>query len=281
MKQKQALSYASGPILYNMTNDYMFRYILQENESILKAFLASLLHLNEREILSIKILNPIFLGDTVDQKNFLLDIRLKLNDNQLINLEMQVINRGDWTDRSLSYICRQYDSLNKGDNYTEALSVRHIGIIDFNLFEDDTEFYSTYYIKNDKTGRIYNSKFIISVLNLKQINNATDEDRSYNIDTWASLFKAGTWEELKMIADNSKNDVFKDTAQKIYNANNYDAVLERCQARQDYIYWENRAKYRYKKIEEENTELKQYNSELLELTKQLQDEIAKLKSGVK
>lgn len=32
MKQKQAFSYASGPILYNMTNDYMFRYILQENE---------------------------------------------------------------------------------------------------------------------------------------------------------------------------------------------------------------------------------------------------------
>ena len=221
MKRKQAFSYASGPILYNMTNDYMFRYILQENESILKAFLASLLHLNEHSISSIEILNPIFLGDTVDQKNFLLDIRLKLNDNQLINLEMQVINRGDWTDRSLSYICRQYDSLNKGDNYTEALSVRHIGIIDFNLFEDDTEFYSTYYIKNDKTGRIYNSKFIISVLNLKQINNATEEDRSYNINTWASLFKAGTWEELKMIADNSKNDVFKDTAQKIYNANNY------------------------------------------------------------
>ena len=29
---------ATGPIMYNMTNDYMFRAILQKNKKVLKGF---------------------------------------------------------------------------------------------------------------------------------------------------------------------------------------------------------------------------------------------------
>ncbi|MEI3339126.1 MAG: hypothetical protein V8R80_03485 [Eubacterium sp.] len=38
------------------------------------------------------------------------------------------------------------------------------------------------------------------MLDLKQIELATEEDRKYKIDYWANLFKSTTWEELKMIA---------------------------------------------------------------------------------
>ena len=281
MRQTPSFRSASGAIPYNMTNDYMFRYILQKNKSILKALLASLLHLNESDIKSIEHLNPIELGKAINQKEFIMDIQIMLNNNQIIDLEMQVINEKDWTDRSLSYLCRQYDNLSKGDDYTDVISVRNIGILDFNLFDDDTELYSSYYLKNDKTGRVYNSKFIMSVLNLRQTENATEEDRLYNIDTWAKLFKSKTWEELKMIADKSKKQVFEDTAEQIYNANNFDEVAARCQARQDYIYWENRKKYRYQKLKDEYDDVVSKYDDAISENEKLKAEIAKLKAAQK
>lgn len=41
---------ATGAISHNMTNDYMFRYILQKNEKVLRGLISSLLHLNPKTI---------------------------------------------------------------------------------------------------------------------------------------------------------------------------------------------------------------------------------------
>lgn len=43
---------ATGRIDYGMTNDYMFRAILQRNEKVLKGLICSLLHLKPEEITS-------------------------------------------------------------------------------------------------------------------------------------------------------------------------------------------------------------------------------------
>lgn len=39
------------------------------------------------------------------------------------------------------------------------------------------------------------------MLDLTRIDLATEEDRAFHIDYWASLFKAATWEEIKMLAE--------------------------------------------------------------------------------
>ena len=108
MQNKQATSFmeATGVIQYNMTNDYMFRYILQKNKKVLKGLICSLLHLQPEQI----------------------------------NLEMQVENKHNWTDRSLAYLCRSFDQLYRGQEYEEALPVIHIGFLDYTLFPDAPEF---------------------------------------------------------------------------------------------------------------------------------------------
>jgi len=95
---QKAASYleASGIIRYNMTNDYMFRYILQKNQKVLKDLICSLLHLKPHQIRSIEILNPINLAEDVSGKDFILDINILLNNQKRINLEMQVINYHNW-----------------------------------------------------------------------------------------------------------------------------------------------------------------------------------------
>ena len=135
MKQtKSAFQNATGKIDYTMTNDYMFRAVLQENKKVLIGLICALLHLDCSKVKSVVILNPIELGEAVDDKTFVLDIKVILNDAVIINIEMQVLRQGFWQDRSLLYLCRAFDSLEKGDAYTEAKPAYHIGILDFTPF---------------------------------------------------------------------------------------------------------------------------------------------------
>ena len=191
-----AFEAASGHVPYNMTNDYMFRAVLQKNNYVLKGLISSLLHIPFEEIESVEITNPIMLGDTVTEKEMRLDINVILNNSHLINLEMQVANYFNWHNRSISYLCRSFDQLNKGENYLSAKPVIHIGFLDFSLEERTPEFYSTYKLINIKNHEVYSDNLTLSVVDLNQIKLATDEDKTYHIDYWASLFKADSWEGI-------------------------------------------------------------------------------------
>ncbi|MBD5525609.1 MAG: hypothetical protein HDR04_14560 [Lachnospiraceae bacterium] len=63
-----ALQNAHGKIPYGMTNDYMFRAVLQSNNKALRGLICSLLHLTEKEVFSVEITNPIILGESVESK---------------------------------------------------------------------------------------------------------------------------------------------------------------------------------------------------------------------
>ena len=139
---------ATGKISYNMTNNYMFRYVLQKHDKVLKGLICSLLHLKSEDIKSIIIRNPINLAGDVSGKEFILDINILLNSSQLINLEMQVLNEYNWPERSLSYLCRSYDQLFQGQEYEEALPAIHIGFLNFTLHPSHPEFYATYQMLN-------------------------------------------------------------------------------------------------------------------------------------
>ena len=65
--------------------------------------LGSLLHMQPEEILSVEIMNPIVIGEAIQDKEFRLDIKAVLNNYQQINLKMQVVNYHDWPERSIGY----------------------------------------------------------------------------------------------------------------------------------------------------------------------------------
>ena len=225
-----SIDQATGTIDYGFRNDYMFRAVLQENKNALIGLVSSLLHLNPTDIQSIDIQNPIELGKSIDNKEFILDIAILLNDNSYINLEMQVNNHHNWPERSLSYLCRSFDQLNRGEAYADTKPVLHIGFLDYTPFPDAPEFYATYDMRNIKTHHTYCSKFAISVVDLTQIANATNEDKAYGIDQWAALFKATTWEEIRMITKN--NQYLTDASNTLYKLNSEDMIRQQCEARE-------------------------------------------------
>ena len=222
----------TGSIPYNMTNDYMFRAVLQKNNKVLRGLLCSLLHLDEKDISSVTITNPIVLGDALEDKEFRLDINVILNDNTLINLEMQVANQLNWKNRSISYLCRSYDQLHKGQNYSAAKPVIHIGFLDYTLFPNHPEFYATYKLMNVKNQHIYSDNFTLCVVDLTRIDLATTEDRAFHIDYWAALFKAKTWEDIKMLAEN--NEYLAEASETLFQLNADEQIKKRCLDREEY-----------------------------------------------
>ena len=260
--------HATGIISHNMTNDYMFRYILQKNEKVLKGLISALLHLDPKSIQKITIQNPINLAEDIAAKDFIMDIKVLMNDHTLINLEMQVNNEHNWAERSLSYLCRTFDHLYQRQDYEEALPVHHIGFLDFSLFPDYPEFYATYQLLNIKNHHLYSSKFSLSVIDLNQTKLATDEDKAYGIDYWARLFKAKTWEELKMLAKD--NEYLDAAANSLFEANADWMVRERCIARKLAERRERTLERDIKLLQEKNATLEECNSTLEKRIKELE-----------
>ena len=63
---------------------------------VLRGLIGSLLHLDQSEIKSTVVTNPIKLGEQISNKTFVLDIHVVLNDDTHLNLELQVVNQGNW-----------------------------------------------------------------------------------------------------------------------------------------------------------------------------------------
>lgn len=268
---------ASGPLRFNMTNDYMFRAVLQTNNKVLRGLICSLLHLTEDEIISVEITNPVILGEAIDNKEFRLDINVLLNDHTLINLEMQVANKMDWQNRSLIYLCRSFDRLDHGQEYGEIQPVIHIGFLDYTLFKESPEFYATYKLINVKNHEVYSDSLVLSVVNLSRIDLATDEDKKYQIDYWARLFKAATWEEIHMLA--SENKYINEASNTILRLSAEEDIRKRCQDREEY-YREIRT---YKRIIAEKDSLLAKKDSLItekdSLIQQLLEENKRLKAN--
>ena len=263
----------TGKLDFPMTNDYLFRALLQKNNRVLKGLIGSLLHMSVDFIVSATIQNPIELGKSFDDKTFILDVKVLLNNRKFIDLEMQVINYYDWPERSLSYLCRNFDNLSKGDDYINVKSVHQIGILDYTLFEEYPEFYATYGIMNVKNHHSYSRKLRLSVLDLTRIDMATDEDKTYKIDYWARLFKSSTWEDLNMLAQSDV--IIKDAAETVYEISQDKLIREQMEAREA-------------NIRSEKSMRKHYEDEIAELTasqkamrKHYEDKIGELNASQK
>ncbi|MDE7252087.1 MAG: Rpn family recombination-promoting nuclease/putative transposase [Acetatifactor sp.] len=272
------LEAATGKFDFPMTNDYMFRAVLQSNNKALTGLISSLLHIPPEDISSVEVTNPIILGDACQDKEIRLDINVVLNNRKLINLEMQVERNANWADRSLVYLCRNLDSLLKGQDYCDTLPVIHIGILDFTLFKGEPEFYATNKFMNTRTHKIYSDKLTLHVLDLRHTELATEEDKAWGIDHWAELFKATTWEGLKMIAQNS--EYMAEASNSIFRMNADDMMRKRCLDREEYYRdvrgWKKQIEEQTTKIEELGTEIEEKDAQIEEKDAQIEEMSAEL-----
>ena len=218
---------------YGMRNDYMFHAVLQKNEEVLRNLLATLLEMDEADIVDCHLENPIELGKEIEGKECILDVKLTLNNAKIINIELQVYKQTYWVERSLLYWARAFDSLKSGEDYSKLLPTYHIGILDFTLFEDHPKFMAQYQIMDAEDQFLYSDKLCIKVLDLTQLEEAQKQSNvNKKLLKWASIFKAETLEELEQLANGE--EVFEKMVVTMKKLSEDEKIRMQCEAREDY-----------------------------------------------
>ena len=267
------INLTTGKLPYKLTNDYLFRAVFQARPKALEGLCRSVLHLSKEDIISVTLQNPIELGEEIDSKEFILDLAILINQTRFLNLEMQVYHDPNWIDRSVSYTSRCFDNLNRGETYDHVLPVTHIGFLNYTLFPESPEFHANYQLMNTKNHQIYSSKFCIGVINLTQIELATEEDKKYDVDLWARVFTATTWEEINMLAQN--NEYLQEAVSGVRQLTAEEKIRQRCQARETNAYWERIRNAQTKRLETDlantQTELANALAENETLNKELEE----------
>ena len=102
----------------------------------------------------------------------------------------------------MGYACRQIaDQIHSDFDYGKLEPVIQISIMDHSLFPDHKKFFNEY-IPQDKEDYPYTDKLKFLVMDLTQIEEASQEQKDQGLVEWAKAFRANSWEEVNDI-DNS------------------------------------------------------------------------------
>ena len=144
------------------------------------------------------------MGENKEEKEGTLDIKLILNQNRKINIEMQNTYQDDWTERSLFYNCRMFtDGFQKGHPYGEIPPCIHVGILNFNQMISPN-YYHKVSLMDEKTKEVYSRKFQFHMIELKKLENVKERQKKKPLYRWAKMIAAQTWEELEQESRGNK-----------------------------------------------------------------------------
>ena len=127
--------------------------LLNEDKHITIVFLNAILQRTGRNtIKEVMFANQEVGGEYKEDKQSRLDIVVKTQAGELINVEMQLSNQHDMFKRTLFYWSRLYTGqLQKGNGYHTLLPTITINICDFTLFDETAYYHSTYHLYEDST----------------------------------------------------------------------------------------------------------------------------------
>ena len=218
-----------------LTNDAMFHMVFLNNEKARKGLVSVLLGIPESEIQDAEVMNPMQFPDAFDAKQTVLDLRLHLNDNSYLNLEMQVRRFPHWTNRVVVYSCRQITEQSRveGFDYDSLEPVIHVAIMDHTLFTGHKRFFTKYEVQ-DKDGYLYTDKLQFYVMDLKAIAEASEEERNSGLTAWGEAFSAKNWDQIKGINNEGVKEAVKQMEVIMETPQQRDMVWRRKLAELDY-----------------------------------------------
>ncbi len=178
--------------------DFCFKELM-EDEYVRKGFIAAILSVQPEEIVKTELLPTHLRKGYEEDKLGVLDVRILLNGDIQIDMEIQVLPFRLWPERSLFYLSKMYvDQIHKGDKYSKLKKCIHVGILDFELFQDDEEFYSRFHIWEDDRRRKYSDKFEIHIFELPKLKK--DKYPETELLRWMHFMNAEKKEEFEMLA---------------------------------------------------------------------------------
>ncbi|WP_418462990.1 Rpn family recombination-promoting nuclease/putative transposase [Frisingicoccus sp.] len=187
--------------------DFCFKELMEE-ELVRRGFLSALLGVRPEDIVGTELIPTVLRKLHADDKQGILDVRVMLTDGAQVDIEIQVASYKQWPERSLFYLCKMFcEQIRAGDSYEKMKKCIHVGILDFNLFEDSSEYYSRFHLWEDHRNQMYSDKIEVHILELKKVRkNQYLENPLLN---WTRFLGSEKREEMETLAE---KDVYIDAA---------------------------------------------------------------------
>jgi len=184
---------------FTFKTDTLFKLLFTKYPDLLKRLVAALLGISYESIEQFSISNPDITPEEIGKKFCRLDINMTVN-GQIVDLEIQVADEGNYPDRSLFYWAREFSTgINEGDDYSLLPRTIIISILGFNQFDDPEKYHSEYQCLEVTTHEPLTDKMVLHYFELNKLPPLTGAESGR--DLWLKLFKAETEEDLTKIEE--------------------------------------------------------------------------------
>ena len=222
--------------------DFAFKEIMR-NETVRKGFLSAVLNIKDTDIKSTVMLNTNLPKIHDDEKQGILDVRLTMNDNTEIDIEIQLAYMKSWADRSTFYLSKMLvEQVGVNKKYTNIKKCIGINILDFDYIRQTKRVHTVYHVSEDTEHIKYTDVLEWHIVELPKLPPMNDGSDLYN---WVKFINSQSEEEFQMLAG---KDIYLKTAYE-----QLEIISQDEQKRLEYTARQ-KALYDYNTIVEENFE---------------------------
>jgi predicted transposase/invertase (TIGR01784 family) len=219
----------------DVKTDYAFKKVFgsEESKDILKSFLNSVIEFeNNQKIKDLDILDPYNIPILKGMKDTFVDVKVKLGDNTIVIIEMQVLNHDGFEKRVLYNMTKNYSQqLKKGEQYHLLNPVIALTIVNFNMFEYE-KYKSSYILLEKDNFTKYSGDVELMFIELPKFNKSLEECKDIE-DKWLYFIKNS--EDLSIVPKDVEEEI--KSAYSIANTANLTIdELELQRKRKEFIY---------------------------------------------
>ena len=192
-----------------LRNDYAFKKVFgtEENKAVLQDFLDCVLDIPAQDIEDLELLDKEFHTDSVNDKIGILDVKLRLKDGTVIDIEIQNRWNDEFAQRTVFYWAKMYtENLQKGEVYTKLPKCITINLVGEG-FKLNGLLHSEYRVLEKQLLTELSDELEIHFLNLakaKEQQTRTEPDgKTQRLISWLKFIETDDKEVRAMLADNS------------------------------------------------------------------------------
>ena len=192
-----------------LTNDYAFKRFLgsEENKPILQDLLQCILGLSSDEITGLELMDKELTKEELSDKSGILDVKLKLANGIVIDIEIQASWNASFVKRTLFYWAKMYTAdFKAGESYDNLHKCITINIIADGFHLNDAV-HSEYLLQEKRAHTLLTDVLEVHFLDLQAAKRATEEESAENkqvpLINWLRFIETSDKEERAMIAKTS------------------------------------------------------------------------------
>ncbi|MDR1935815.1 MAG: Rpn family recombination-promoting nuclease/putative transposase [Candidatus Accumulibacter sp.] len=182
-------------------NDFVFKRLFGDarDTSLLTEFLKSTLDLPAEDYQEVRIADPHLSGERLEDKEGILDVKVKTPSGKRIDIEIQVVEHPLMRERLVFYLARMVtEQIGKGEGYQAIKRSISIVITDYLQIPENRSYHNRYRLYDRQTGSEFTDLLEVNTLELPKLPEKEDGTALWN---WLEFLNARKEEDLMKLAE--------------------------------------------------------------------------------